>query len=416
MVDWSMGISDPLRSQAHGLDYANQIYNMQAQRKAGRAVAAGDYQGGAEALGNAGDVEGAFKLRKFPDDQKNEAIDRKINMVKAQGEYMKRAVPVLSHIYSTVGPEEALNAFDQIAPEMQQLGVTPEQITQFKQAFVKDPNGFLQALGAVVADDYEYRSAGDDVVVISKRTGKEVSRIKGTPKASDAARAPTTDTYNAGGEEVTREWDASANGGKGGWKEIARAPRYKPVDPNGGVDQRRQQTMAVQLRKEFDQLPDVKQFNEVANAVEIVQQLASSKSAADDVGLIFSFMKTLDPNSVVRETEFATAQNAAGIPDQIRNMYNRALSGNRLNDTQRKQFVSTVRSVYDSRKRRYDQLVRQYQGYARDSGLGESTISARSPISAPAPQAGSGVPFANAPPYQPGGSDTDALVNKYLGQ
>jgi len=38
----------------------------------------------------------------------------------------------------------------------------------------------------------------------------------------------------------------------------------------------------------------------------------------------------LDPGSVVRESEFATAQNAAGVPDQVRNMYNKVLSGTRL--------------------------------------------------------------------------------------
>jgi hypothetical protein len=36
-------------------------------------------------------------------------------------------------------------------------------------------------------------------------------------------------------------------------------------------------------------------------------------------------MKMLDPTSVVREGEFATAQNAASIPIKIVNMYNKAL-------------------------------------------------------------------------------------------
>jgi len=34
-------------------------------------------------------------------------------------------------------------------------------------------------------------------------------------------------------------------------------------------------------------------------------------------------MKILDPGSVVREGEFATAQNSAGIPERIRAKYNR---------------------------------------------------------------------------------------------
>ena len=36
--------------------------------------------------------------------------------------------------------------------------------------------------------------------------------------------------------------------------------------------------------------------------------------AAGDMALIFSYMKMLDPNSTVREGEYATAQDAGSIP------------------------------------------------------------------------------------------------------
>ena len=42
-------------------------------------------------------------------------------------------------------------------------------------------------------------------------------------------------------------------------------------------------------------------------------------SPASDMSLVFGFMKMLDPSSVVRETEYATAKNATGVPDQVRN-------------------------------------------------------------------------------------------------
>lgn len=73
----------------------------------------------------------------------------------------------------------------------------------------------------------------------------------------------------------------------------------------------------------------------------------------------------LDPGSVVREGEFATAQNAAGIPDIVRNMYNRALEGTRLNPTQRDMFIGQAKALYDTASTTYNARARQYEDLAK---------------------------------------------------
>ena len=80
------------------------------------------------------------------------------------------------------------------------------------------------------------------------------------------------------------------------------------------------------------------------------QLLASAKenSAAGDIGMIFTFMKALDPTSVVREGEQASAQNAAGVPERVRNVYNNLLTGKRLSPRQRKEFISLANSLVKS--------------------------------------------------------------------
>jgi len=80
-------------------------------------------------------------------------------------------------------------------------------------------------------------------------------------------------------------------------------------------------------RKEFLGDAQVKDFKNVANATRQIVTLAQGDNTAmGDIGLIFSYMKALDPGSVVREGEQASAQNAAGVPEQIRNAYNRLAS------------------------------------------------------------------------------------------
>lgn len=56
----------------------------------------------------------------------------------------------------------------------------------------------------------------------------------------------------------------------------------------------------------------------------------------------------LDPTSVVRETEFANAENAAGIPERIRAQYNKALRGERLTESTRADFVDRAGKIYTS--------------------------------------------------------------------
>ena len=102
---------------------------------------------------------------------------------------------------------------------------------------------------------------------------------------------------------------------------------------------------ASALRDDFRAEPTVKKSETIADATRLVRAAAASPTAAGDLSLIFAYMRVLDPNSVVREREFANAQNATNVPDQIRNLYNRVLSGTRLNPRQRRDFVARANDI-----------------------------------------------------------------------
>lgn len=122
------------------------------------------------------------------------------------------------------------------------------------------------------------------------------------------------------------------------------------------------------LRKEFTNLPVVKNFSEVRDAFSKIGAAAKNPDAVSDLALIFSYMKLLDPGSVVRETEFATAQNAAGVPDRIRSQFNKVLSGERLAPEQRKAFVGTAGALFNAQKDNYDAAVNDYRELASQYG------------------------------------------------
>lgn len=116
------------------------------------------------------------------------------------------------------------------------------------------------------------------------------------------------------------------------------------------------------IRKEF--AAQVKPYQDVISAYKRVESAASSPTAAGDLSMIFAYMKMLDPGSVVREGEFANAQNAAGVPDQVVNMYNRIRTGQRLNPSQRADFLAQAGKLKMNAESSYKQYERQYRSIA----------------------------------------------------
>ena len=108
-------------------------------------------------------------------------------------------------------------------------------------------------------------------------------------------------------------------------------------DPTGAITDPKDLMKAEQaLRKEYS--AETADFTKTQDAFRKID--AAEETAVGDLSLIFSFMKMLDPGSVVREGEFATAQNAAGVDQKVLNIYNNIATGERLSEAQRKSFKS----------------------------------------------------------------------------
>ena len=96
--------------------------------------------------------------------------------------------------------------------------------------------------------------------------------------------------------------------------------------------------------------------------------------AFGDMALIFNFMKMLDPGSTVREGEFASAQNTGGVDDKIINLYNQALKGTRLNDSQRAGLRAQAEGLFKKAKTQNDKDLSKFRKTAKEFKLDESQI------------------------------------------
>jgi hypothetical protein len=156
------------------------------------------------------------------------------------------------------------------------------------------------------------------------------------------------------------------------------------------------------FRKEYSD--QTKGYQEVKSAYGRV--LSSEDNAVGDLSLIFGYMKMLDPGSVVREGEFATAQNAAGVPERIQNIYNKVVSGERLSGSQRSAFKGQAGKLYETAQKQEatvrDGIGRIAKGYGLNTAniFYEATETAPTAPGAkpPAPAAASGAPISVTAP------------------
>jgi hypothetical protein len=129
-----------------------------------------------------------------------------------------------------------------------------------------------------------------------------------------------------------------------------------------------------QLRDEFD--TKTKDYRALGSAYGNIQQAfnVEKPTAATDMAGVFGYMKILDPTSVVREGEYATAQNAASVPERIRNYYNKTLDGAFLSPEQRKEFSAHSQRIYDQATSDVEKLTGQTRTKAIKMGLNPDNI------------------------------------------
>ena len=118
----------------------------------------------------------------------------------------------------------------------------------------------------------------------------------------------------------------------------------------------------------------VKDFNVATSQYGKLLEGAKRKTAAGDMSMIFTYMKILDPTSVVREGEQATAAQATNVPGRILNLYNRSVKGERLNEEQRKDFVKTGTQLYNTNIKQLDAFKGSFTPSLDQFGIDKNQI------------------------------------------
>ena len=97
-------------------------------------------------------------------------------------------------------------------------------------------------------------------------------------------------------------------------------------------------------------------------------------TAAGDMSKIFGFMKILDPSSTVREGEYASAENARGVPDTVKAQYNKVISGQRLTPAQRTQFTQAAGDLVGSQKQQFEGQKKFFENIAVKNKIAPESV------------------------------------------
>ncbi len=120
----------------------------------------------------------------------------------------------------------------------------------------------------------------------------------------------------------------------------------------GGLDPVKSFEQEEKLRREFQTRTKV--YGELGTTYNNIKSSAEAKNGPGDIALITGFMKMLDPGSVVRETEFATARDTAGLYERLLNTSQKLQSGQlfALDSKQRQEYVNLAKQYLDSAQKK----------------------------------------------------------------
>ncbi len=313
-----------------------------------------------------------------------------------EAERRLRTIPILQQMLS----DEAIDtpeAFDSRFTAAQQMGslvgIEPGFLNQFR----PPPDKFAQRAAKKVVARIEGDKRFASVVAQPDFQGQIFEGPNGERKTYAEWKAQAGQSGPMAGSPVLpvkaqpdapldrQALDALASGDKATYDRILRVKRdmdaatRDPRDPvlNEIAELRRDQMRntpapalpAAQQRrvdakaKTFESLPVVKNTQKMAEAVAFAEGLdINTKNPADDQALIYAFAKAMDPDSVVREGEYATVQKyAQSWAQQLKFDATRIFSNTEfLTPQARANMKKTIRAKFGAGKAQYDAVRKSY--------------------------------------------------------
>lgn len=196
--------------------------------------------------------------------------------------------------------------------------------------------------------------------------------IKGQASAADLERIipQMSNIYNQEQARIARSEDNALR------LAMAKDARKEKTDARGEEKKNQFIEKAQKVTsKEFEKL------QKVENAFDMIDQAQDDKVGAADVAILYNFIKSQDPESVVREGEIALGQRGMALAGRLRAATLGQFTGEILDPKFRKDVLKIARRLKDQGYNSYDQAVNTIRDTARQRyGMSEDELTLIDPV------------------------------------
>ncbi|HGB5011100.1 TPA: phage DNA ejection protein [Salmonella enterica subsp. diarizonae serovar 61:r:-] len=297
------------------------------QKAFGQAYAAGDRDALRQlAATNPDQIETIRQGMGFVDADRNQAMgdmSARLNIAAAQG------------------PDAVMRELATHQNTLQQIGVSPEQAWQ---TYQQSPEGFTQLtdlIGMHAVGPEKYFDIQDKMV------GRQLEQGRLNESVRQADMENSRGWANIQNAQLDRAQRAQMHSDDMGLKLMEMGQKGKPsADLIKGLNS--------------DITSFGKNYNAVKSAANSLQALSKVNTGAAQLGIIFNYMKSLDPQSVVREGEQVQVMRSDGIWGQMKGYVDQLNAGNGLSQEARDNIVNAAKINANAMGQQFNQQVDEY--------------------------------------------------------
>lgn len=309
--------------------------------------AGGDYEAAIKTMMEGGQHKQAIELKAKLQEQKTKQVAQHVEslkLVKAHSDAVfanptaENAIAHLQQLTQQTGQDfsSEISAVQNMGPEQIQKWAAGHSLTAKDMMLKTEKMDFGGTVGLLSTDPV---------------TGKVVGRQEFDKTMSPEGRA--ADARGWAGIAVAKDANAAA-------REVAGAKR----------------TQDVEMKLADDYRAESKGFAEVSTSMKKVlgSLQTADKNAGSALAAGTAFMKILDPNSVVRESELGMALNASGWFDRASNVVNTMKSGKIMTPEQVKNLTAASNALFEEAKKAQLEVDASFKQRANSYGANPQNI------------------------------------------
>jgi hypothetical protein len=246
----------------------------------------------------------------------------------------------------------------------QQAGlITPEEAQQKLTEFGQDPTP--QGVQRLALMGYQGAlSAKDQLATYATRNLGGTTQTTAINPVTGQVRVVDTQTNTVSPDAQLQSQTSIANNIRTteAMKDNAQATRDAAKTTSGIKNEQ-------DLRKEFEGLPEVKNYKQAYPALAAIRDAATRNTTQSDINIVYGLAKLYDPNSVVREGEYATVANSPNIPERIKGYAQYLQGGGRLTPEVKAQILAEAEGRAKTYENETNKARASYEEIARRNNI-----------------------------------------------